>query len=74
MLSYPVIVIFGLLVAYAVYTYRCFQTNLAAAKQSGLPYLVQPIWTFNRFWLVTHRLWLPFINLLPRSWLNPWIE
>lgn len=30
--------------------------------------------TFNRFWLVTHELWLPFFNILPASWKEPWIH
>lgn len=30
--------------------------------------------TFNRFWLVTHRLWLPFLKVLPASWKEPWIH
>lgn len=74
MVSYVAVAFLGLTAAYLVNTYRCFATNLAAAKRSGLPYICMPVYTFNRFWLVTHRLWLPFINLLPKSWLQPWIE
>jgi hypothetical protein len=72
--SYFVFAAIGLVVAYAVHNFRCFQSNLAAAKQSGLPYVVLPVWTFNRFWLVTHRLWLPIIKVLPDSWTREWIE
>ncbi len=39
MLSYVALAISGLCVAYAVHTYRCFNANLAAAKQSGIPYI-----------------------------------
>jgi hypothetical protein len=42
----------GLVVAYAVHTYRCFARHLAEAKISGLPFIASPIYTFNRFWLV----------------------
>src|ERR1700759_2963224 len=60
--------------AYGIHVVRCLQSNITAAKQSGLPYVVLPVWTFNRFWLVTHRLWLPLIRRLPRSWTREWIE
>lgn len=48
--------------------------NLAAAKESGIPYICMPVFTFNRFWLVTHKLWLPLIRLLPTSWTESWID
>jgi len=54
--------------------YRCFTRNLAAAKQSGLPYVVAPVYGFNRFWLVTHKLWLPLLEKLPTSWTDPWLQ
>ncbi|THW68239.1 cytochrome P450 [Aureobasidium pullulans] len=54
--------------------YRCFARNLAAAKQSGLPYVVAPVYGFNRFWLVTHRLWIPLLEKLPKSWTDPWLQ
>jgi hypothetical protein len=60
-----------------VYTfnyYRCFARNLAAAKQSGLPYVVAPVYGFNRFWLVTHKLWIPLLEKLPKSWTDPWLQ
>jgi len=72
--SYIALAIGGLLAAWTISCYRSFRTNLAAAKQSNLPYIVAPVYTFNGFWLVTHRLWLPFISRLPRSWTHPWIE
>lgn len=63
--------LFGL---YCINYYRCFTRNLAAAKQSGLPYVVSPVFTFNRFWLVTHKLWLPLLEKLPTSWTDPWLQ
>ncbi|KAK0301384.1 hypothetical protein LTS00_000533 [Friedmanniomyces endolithicus] len=44
MLSYLALAISGLCIAYAVHTYRCFNANLAAAKQSGIPY-INFLWT-----------------------------
>ncbi|KAK0253080.1 hypothetical protein B0A54_04160 [Friedmanniomyces endolithicus] len=74
MLSYVALAMSGLCIAYAVHTYRCFNANLAAAKQSGIPYICMPIYTFNRAWLITHRLWMPLLELLPDSWTNLWID
>lgn len=65
----------ALLVAYAVQTYRGFASNIAAAKRSGIPYIVLPVHTFNTFWLITHPIWLWIaVRVLPRSWQYPWIE
>jgi hypothetical protein len=43
MLSYIALAFAGLAVAYVVHTYRCFAVNLAAAKQSGIPYICKRI-------------------------------
>ena len=61
------------LVVYIFNYWRCFSRNLKAARDSGLPVVVGPIYTFNRFWLVTHRLWLPLLEKLPPSWTESWI-
>jgi len=74
MANYLLLAFVGLAVAYLANNYRCYTINLAAAKKSGFPYITMPVHTFNRFWLITHRLWLPFIRVLPKSWLHPWIE
>ena len=74
MASYLGIAFSALLVAYAVHTYRCLTRNIAAAQRSGVPYIVQPVFLYNRFWLITHPLFLPFFRLLPRSWTYPWLE
>jgi hypothetical protein len=74
MVSYLALACVGLAVAYLVNTYRCFTINLAAAKKSGLPYICMPVYTFNRFWLTTHVLWLPIIKkTFPASWAT-WTE
>ncbi|KAI7551908.1 cytochrome P450 [Hortaea werneckii] len=74
MLSYITLTAFGLAIAYVLHTYRCYQVNLAAAKQSGIPFFSTPIYTFNRAWLITHRLWLPFLKALPESVTKPWLD
>ncbi|KAK5138081.1 hypothetical protein LTR08_005879 [Meristemomyces frigidus] len=73
MVSYLAFAVSGLAAAYAIHTYRCFAANLAAAKASGIPYFCTPVYTFNRFWLVTHRLWLPFFEALPTTWTASWL-
>ncbi|EMR87512.1 hypothetical protein ACHAPC_002532 [Botrytis cinerea] len=50
------------------------QKNIAAAKRSGLPYVITPISLYNPFWLITHRVWLPFIKKLPTTWTESWID
>ena len=52
----------ALILAYLINVYRCFARNLAAAKQSGIPYVTVPVYAFNRAWLFTGRLWLPLIR------------
>ncbi|RMZ26156.1 hypothetical protein D0859_09785 [Hortaea werneckii] len=74
MLSHITLTAFGLAIAYVLHTYRCYQANLAAAKQSGIPFFSTPIYTFNRAWLITHRLWLPFLKALPESVTKPWLD
>ncbi|KAI4715343.1 cytochrome P450 [Aureobasidium sp. EXF-10727] len=64
----------SLISVYAFNYYRCYTRNLAAAKSSGLPYIVAPVYVFNRFWLVTHKLWLPLLEKLPKSWTDPWLQ
>ncbi|KAM3413795.1 hypothetical protein BST61_g10479 [Cercospora zeina] len=46
--------------------------NIAAAKQTGIPYIVLPVYPYNRAWLITHRLWLPLVDLIPSFRNSPW--
>ena len=73
MVSFIGLAIAALVVAYFVNYYKCLAQNIAVAKQSGIPYVITPVYTFNRFWLVTHRLWLPLLYKLPQTWTQPWI-
>ncbi|KAK5115502.1 hypothetical protein LTR62_001161 [Meristemomyces frigidus] len=74
MLTFLALPLLALTLAYVANTYRCFALNLAAAKRSGVPYFCIPVYTFNRAWLVTHRLWMPLINALPSAWTQTWID
>lgn len=54
--------------------YRCFARNLAAAKASNLVYVIEPVYVFQRFWLITHRIWMPLLYMLPRKYTDPWLD
>jgi hypothetical protein len=61
-------------VFYCVSLYRRLQANIQAAKASGVPYVVLPIYSLNRVWLTTCHLWLPLLRKLPSSWTKNRIE
>ncbi|KAG9241962.1 cytochrome P450 monooxygenase-like protein [Calycina marina] len=48
--------------------------NIAAAKRSGLPYIVSPINLYNPFWQVLQKSLFPLIARLPESWTKSWID
>jgi hypothetical protein len=48
--------------------------NLRAAQSSGIPYVVSPIYGFNRLWLITEALWMPLLRRLPKFLTHPWID
>lgn len=63
-----------LVAAVAVNRYLRFQRYLKAAKASGIPYIVVPVYLFHRFWLITHPLWLPIIKSFPKRFWEPWLD
>lgn len=73
MLSLLAIASVLLSVVYTYTTYRAFTRRLSEAKQSGIPYVIVPVFLYNRFWLVTQELWLPLIRKLPQSWTSSWL-
>ena len=50
-----------------------FRRNLSKARQSRIPYVVVPIYYPTLWWVLTHRLWLPLLAKLPRSW-TQWVD
>lgn len=48
--------------------------NIQKAKASGIPYIISPIYGYNRLWLTTGKLWMPLLKLLPSSVTEPWID
>ncbi|KAI6710808.1 hypothetical protein JHW43_006682 [Diplocarpon mali] len=47
--------------------------NIAAAKRSGLPYILVPVNIYNPAWLITHKLWIQIFSYLPNSWSEKWL-
>jgi hypothetical protein len=74
MVSHVVIVAALLPVFYFFSLYRRFQKNLRAAKASGIPYVVLPVYVLSRFWIITSPLWLPAVKMLPDSWTKNRVE
>ena len=64
-----------ILLPIAYYTYRTasrFWRNWQDAKKSGIPYILAPVYGFDRLWLLTQALWFPVINRLPNALTSPW--
>jgi len=72
MLGYLSLACAALFVVQIWRSYNAYRVNLAAANQSGIATISTPIYAFNRFWLITHRLWEPLIKLLPKSYYETW--
>ena len=71
------VIALALLALFLLYVFRCYQSfvhNLAAAKASNIPYVIAPVYQINRFWLITQRIWLPYIRKLPARWTESWID
>jgi len=47
--------------------------NVLAARKSGIHYIVVPVYFMERWWLIGHRLFLPFLKKLPPSWTR-WVD
>ena len=74
MIATIVLALFVLFVFYIFRYCQAFARNLATAKASNIPYVIVPVYFMNRTWLVTQRLWIPYIQKLPASWLEPWLD
>lgn len=62
-------------IAYYVYSYlSTFRRNLHAAQSSGLPYVIAPVYGYDRKWLSLEPFITRFIRRLPKFLLEPWIK
>ncbi|KAH7262312.1 cytochrome P450 [Fusarium tricinctum] len=70
------IILFGLTaVSYLVYTYISgLQGNIAAARKSGLPYIVAPFSPVFLPWILTYKAWVPIVRLFPKPLWDRWLE
>jgi hypothetical protein len=48
--------------------------NIAAAKQTGLPYVVIPWYNFSTAWMILQMFFLPLLKKLPTSMTHPWLQ
>ncbi|KIX00734.1 uncharacterized protein Z518_09799 [Rhinocladiella mackenziei CBS 650.93] len=71
--SFIALAILALVLFPIVNTYFNFHRNLNRAKRSGIPYVVVPVYYLNRWWMITHRLYLPLLAKLPRRWTG-WVD
>ena len=74
MISILALTLCALSLFYVFGCYQSFARHLAAAKASNIPYVVVPVYHMNRMWLVTQRIWIPYIRKLPARWVDPWID
>ncbi|KAK2625090.1 hypothetical protein QTJ16_005459 [Diplocarpon rosae] len=67
------IAVIGAVIYLIYYNTSGLLNNLAAAKRSGLPYIIVPVNIYNPAWLITHKLWVKFFSYLPDSWSEKWL-
>ena len=66
-----------LLVAFALCAlklYTQFARNLAAAKKSGIPYVIVPFYRDNQLYQLLQIFLVPLVRKLPRTWTEPWFD
>ncbi|KAI9683652.1 MAG: hypothetical protein M1829_004957 [Trizodia sp. TS-e1964] len=74
MLSLTSLSLLFLLAIYFFKTYWSLKKNIAAAKASGIPYIISPIFPPSRVWLVFQPLTLKYLKKLPLYLTSPWLE
>jgi hypothetical protein len=74
MVSVIAIVPFAVVAYYCIKTYISLQRNIAAAKASGLNYVVIPVNLYGTLWLLINQLVFPLAKRLPKSWTANYIE
>ncbi|KAI9846135.1 MAG: hypothetical protein M1838_001394 [Thelocarpon superellum] len=74
--AYPIILVALVLLpaAYFFSLYRSLTRHIAAAKRSGIQYVVVPVFMYNMLWLLTSGFVLPYLRMLPTSWSDPWLK
>jgi hypothetical protein len=74
MLRLLAVSLIGLLLFRVVRHILLLQHTVREAKKIGFPVVATPVNILNIFWLITHKLWIPFIERLPKSWTESWLR
>lgn len=69
-----VLIIITILLIYLFKLYRSFSRNLAAAKSSGIPYIIVPVYLYNPVWLMIQKPCGPYLRMLPHRLTDPWLD
>jgi hypothetical protein len=64
----------SVVVLYILKQYLDFTRNLAAAKSSGIPYIIVPVYLYNLTWLISQKLCAPYLRMLPCRLTDPWLD
>lgn len=70
-------IVLALLVSFTLYAlkiYTQFARNLAAAKKSGIPYVIIPFYQLNRLYQLSQLFVVPIVRKLPASWTELWFD
>lgn len=74
MTSTIILIITSFLLVYGWKVYHDFSRNLAAAKASGIPYIIVPVYLYNPAWMLSQTLWAPYLRMLPDRLTDPWLD
>ena len=74
MVSTIFLIITTLFFLYSWKTYHDFSRNLAAAKSSGIPYIIVPVYLYNPAWMISQPLWAPYLRMLPHRLTDTWLD
>ncbi|KAL8836470.1 MAG: hypothetical protein Q9170_002903 [Blastenia crenularia] len=62
----------SLIALWAFIQLRNLRSNISKAKQSGLPYVISPVYFQTVAWLILQEPLTPVLKMLPRSWTRDW--
>src|ERR1700753_2054850 len=73
------ITVFNLVLVALLYFPICaliyFRKGLKAARQSGIPYLVLPVYLYDQRWLLMSNMVLPLLRkIIPLRWQGLWLD
>lgn len=63
----------GLLIIWSISKILAWRKAYTAAKSTKFPVFSSPVHLTDVWWLMLYTLLVPFLNLLPSTWKNPWL-